>query len=302
MASINAQTAILPMHCKYGIFLEASLVSKDLNQFRKQLLVFNNKVEQMRSSFAGAGLGASIAFGFDAWKKLSSNVPKELRPFVPIGNAPATQRDLFIHILSLEFDVAFALAQACLEEFHGHINIEEETHGFRRLEERDLTNFIDGTENPVGDKRVLFGLIPKGDPYEYGSYVLTQRYVHHLDKWTKVPIKEQEQVIGRTKEDSIEIPPEKRPITSHVGRTDLSEDGKDLKILRQSLPYGKASGEHGLYFLAYSTSLHNIDKQLKNMFGQIDGKTDLLLDFVTPVSGSYYFAPSLLELKKISNL
>ena len=43
-------------------------------------------------------------------------------------------------------------------------------------------------------------------------------------------------MFGRTKTDSVEM--EDKADTSHVGRTDLKENGKGLKILRQSLPYG----------------------------------------------------------------
>lgn len=55
-------------------------------------------------------------------------------------------------------------------------------------------------------------------------------------------------MVGLTKQDNEEIPAEQRPITSHLRRVDLKEEGKGLKILRQSMPYGTASGKHGLYF------------------------------------------------------
>jgi putative iron-dependent peroxidase len=77
---------------------------------------------------------------------------------------------------------------------------------------------------------------------------------------------------------------------------DLKEDGKGLKIVRQSLPYGTASGTHGLYFCAYCARLHNIEQQLLSMFGDTDGKRDAMLRFTKPVTGGYYFAPSLERL------
>ncbi len=61
-------------------------------------------------------------------------------------------------------------------------------------------------------------------------------------------IHDQEMMIGRTKEANEEIDGDARPATSHLSRVDLKEDGKGLKIVRQSLPYGTASGTHGLYF------------------------------------------------------
>ena len=43
-------------------------------------------------------------------------------------------------------------------------------------------------------------------------------------------------MIGRTKEANEEIDGDERPVTSHLSRVDLKEDGKGLKIVRQSLP------------------------------------------------------------------
>ena len=93
-----------------------------------------------------------------------------------------------------------------------------------------------------------------------------------------------------------ELPADRRQDTSHVSRVDLKENGKGLKILRQSLPYGTASGKHGLFFIAYCARLHNIEQQLLSMFGDLDGKRDAMLRFSRAVTGSYYFAPSLTRL------
>ncbi|HAW5513349.1 peroxidase, partial [Escherichia coli] len=42
--------------------------------------------------------------------------------------------------------------------------------------------------------------------------------------------------------------------------------------------------------------LHNIEQQLLSMFGDTDGKRDAMLRFTKPVTGGYYFAPSLDKL------
>ena len=96
-----------------------------------------------------------------------------------------------------------------------------------------------------------------------------------------------------------EIDGDERPVTSHLSRVDLKEDGKGLKIVRQSLPYGTASGTHGLYFCAYCARLHNIEQQLLSMFGDTDGKRDAMLRFTKPVTGGYYFAPSLERIQAL---
>lgn len=125
------------------------------------------------------------------------------------------------------------------------------------------------------------------------DYVFVQRWEHNLKQLNRMSIHDQEMMIGRTKEANEEIDGDDRPVTSHLSRVDLKEDGKGLKIVRQSLPYGTASGTHGLYFCAYCARLHNIEQQLLSMFGDTDGKRDAMLRFTKPVTGGYYFAPSL---------
>ncbi len=125
-----------------------------------------------------------------------------------------------------------------------------------------------------------------------GSYVFVQRWEHNLKQLNRMSVADQEMMIGRTKEANEEIDGDERPVTSHLSRVDLKEDGKGLKIVRQSLPYGTASGTHGLYFCAYCARLYNIEQQLLSMFGDTDGKRDAMLRFTKPVTGGYYFAPS----------
>ncbi|KAK5575305.1 hypothetical protein RB653_010563 [Dictyostelium firmibasis] len=304
-----AQTTILPMHCLYGIFLEGNLKINKNDQdgmkiFKENIKKFTNELDELDKKSPQSRIGGAICFSSDIWGTITNKIskPKELKSVNTLSSyMPGTsQRDILIHIISDRMDTCFKLAQDTLGNFGDQLDIKQEIHGFRRWEERDLTDFIDGTENPEGDKlRTKYGLVAAGQPHEFGSYVFTQRYVHNLKKWNPVPISIQQDTIGRTKVDSIEIPKDKRPITSHVSRTDLNENGEDLKIVRQSLPYGQITGEKGLMFISYSCSLHNIEKQLQSMFGQLDGKHDLILQYTTPVSGGFYFAPSKKELSEL---
>lgn len=293
----QVQSGILPEHCRFGIFIEAK-ASSDLDKIRSGCKTFVSALNGLQQKFPEAALGAVISFGSDLWKTLSNGQgAAELKPFRPLGNglAPATQRDMLIHILSQRHDVNFTLAQAALKAFGDAITVDEETHGFRWIEERDLSGFVDGTENPTGDARPGIGIISEGEDAG-GSYVMAQRYVHNLNVWDAMPVKAQENAFGRTKVENEELPSDQRQPTSHLGRVDLKENGVGLKIIRQSLPYGTASGEHGLYFISYCAHLHNIEQQLLSMFGETDGKTDQILRFSKPVTGSYYFAPSLDKL------
>ncbi len=294
------QSGILLEHRRFAIWLEARITG-DLDAVRQGSKTLLQQLDVLQQKFSDAGLGAVIAFGDALWRDLQGqDSAPELKAFAPLGKgiAPATQRDLLIHIQSLRHDVNFSLAQAALAAFADAVNIEEETHGFRWVEERDLSGFVDGTENPQGEARQQVAIIAEG-PDAGGSYVFTQRWEHNLKLWNRMAVDKQEAIIGRTKVDNEELPGDQRPATSHLSRVDLKEEGKGLKILRQSLPYGTASGPHGLYFISYCNRLYNIEQQLLSMFGERDGKMDAMLRFTKPVTGSYFFAPSLNALQAL---
>ncbi len=293
---MTIQSGILLEGTKAAIYLEAKIT--DVLKVPTAVRQFLASLKDLQQKFPESQLGAVIAFGDEVWKKLQkSPSAAELKPFKLLGKgefqAPATQQDLLIHIQSQRPDVNFTTAQMAVKAFDKAINVAQEIHGFRWVEDRDLTGFIDGTENPKGENREIVGIIAEGNDID-GSYIFTQRWEHQLPKWEKLSVEKQEQVIGRTKKDSVEL--DEVPETSHVGRTDVKENGKGLKILRQSLPYGTASGTNGLFFIAYCATLHNIEQQLLSMFGEKDGKTDRILGFTQPVTGSYYFAPSVEQL------
>lgn len=181
------------------------------------------------------------------------------------------------------------------------IEVMEEVHGFQYLDSRDLSGFIDGTENPKGIKaRAEVALIGKEDPtFAGGSYVFTQRYVHDLKKWSTVPTREQEKVIGRRKKNSKELSGRAKPATAHISRTVIKEDGEELEIVRHSFPYGTLS-ESGLFFIAYCKTLDIPERMLSRMIGTSgDGLYDSLMDYSKAVSGANFFAPSLEMLKAL---
>ncbi|SUA36554.1 putative peroxidase [Neisseria zoodegmatis] len=299
---MNPQTAIIPAGSKAAVFIEA-----DITGSREQIQLAARQsleaLDQLQQKFPDALLGLTIAFGSAFWQSLNHNGEgSEIKPFTPLGNglAPATQHDIMFHIQSLRPDVNFSLAMGVLEAFGDSIDVKDETHGFRWIEERGLDGFVDGTENPTGDNIRIVGTVPEGKPDAGGSYVLLQKYRHDLKKWNKVPLAEQEAAVGRTKETNEEFSKDVRLPDSHLGRVNLKENGVSLEIVRRSLPYGTASGEHGLVFIAYCGTLHNIEAQLLSMFGHTDGKTDLLLKHVTTaVTGAYYYAPSVERLQNL---
>ncbi len=257
-------------------------------------LVDDLNQQQFSQEYSAANLTLSLSFTHEFWLKLNQPMPPELEVFSPLGDgditAPATDVDVLIHCHSQRHDLHFYLLRKLMEKIADDVEIVDETYGYRYLDCRDMTDFIDGTENPEScSQRHEVAIIPEGE-FSGGSYVLVQRFMHKLPAWNRLSVSAQEKVIGRTKPDSIEL--DDVPAASHVGRVDIKEEGKGLKLVRHSLPYGSVSGEHGLLFIAYCNRLHNIKVMLDSMYGVTDGKTDQLLRFTSAVTGAYFYAPS----------
>ncbi|MDK4685348.1 Dyp-type peroxidase [Kingella negevensis] len=287
------KSILLNEHATHGIFMEADITQPENIAAASRAAL--DALAALQARYPEDKIGLTIAFGANFWGSLKHHVQApELKNFPAYGKgatqAPATQHDLLIHIQSQNHDSNFTLAQDVLAAFGAAISVKTETHGFRRHEDRGLDGFVDGTENPHGDEKILSTACNEHG----GSYVLMQRYRHDLPKWNAYSVAEQEESVARSKIANEEFSKDMRHPRSHIARTNIKEDGKGLKIVRRSLPYGNVSGEYGLAFIAYAARLHNIEAQLQHMFGDVaDGLTDLLLErLTTAISGAYYFAPS----------
>ncbi len=244
---------------------------------------------------------AVVAFGADLWGNLTSEAaPAGLRAFETLGAAPSTQRDIWIWLQGDRPDLNLDAAMAVHRHVGADASLDLELTGFSYHENRDLIGFVDGTANPKDhEAKEAAALIPNGDG---GAFVLTQKWVHDLDAFNALAVPEQEAVVGRTKVDDVELEGDDMPATSHVSRTDVSEDGVGLKIYRRSSPFGTVA-ENGLYFVAFACDIHRFDVQLRRMFGLTeDGLRDQLTEFSSAVTGAYWYAPGEAELRSALGL
>lgn len=253
---------------------------------------------------SAGGVNFVQAFGPDLWRSIcSDDLPADLAPFRDIhgeGNkfAPARQHDAWIWINGSTPDVTFDHARAAWLAVRDIADLASEQPAFVYRDSRDLTGFIDGTANPEPLDAPNIALIPPGQPGEGGSHVLVMRWVHDLNAFHGQPVGDQEKVFGRTKPTSEELSAEVMPVSAHIARVQIKDGDYELEIYRRSVPYGTVA-EHGLYFVAFSADRTRYDRMLARIFGLADGKTDHLTDFSRPVSGAFYFAPSLTRLREL---
>jgi putative iron-dependent peroxidase len=253
-------------------------------------------------------LSCVLGFGSDAWDRLFAEPrPAELHPFreIHVGtrHAVATPGDLLFHIRAERHDLAFELAAQIMTKLGGAVATADEVYGFRYFDERDLLGFVDGTENLTDEAAIDAALIGEEDPaFAGGSYVIVQKYLHDLAGWNSLPTEVQERIIGRTKLSDIELDDAVKPTSAHNALTTIVEDGKEIKILRENMAFGRAGqGEFGTYFIGYARSPRTTEQMLQNMFiGRPPGNYDRLLDFSRAVTGGLFFVPSLAFLETVT--
>ncbi|GLR33146.1 Dyp-type peroxidase [Shewanella decolorationis] len=295
------------LHSVYLMF-NASDNDNVESQLRPCIANVAQYIYELTDQYSDSAFNGFVGIGANYWDSLyPDSRPEMLKPFpaMQAGNreAPAIEYDLFVHIRCDRYDILHLVANEISQMFEDLVELVEEERGFRFMDSRDLTGFVDGTENPKGRHRQEVALVGDEDPeFKGGSYIHVQKYAHNLSKWHRLPLKKQEDIIGRTKQDNIEYESEDKPLTSHIKRVNLKDDnGKSIEILRQSMPYGSLK-EQGLMFISTCRTPEHFEKMLHSMvFGDGAGNHDHLMHFTSALTGSSFFAPSLDFLMQFDN-
>jgi len=243
--------------------------------------------------------GVNLVAGFrpELWRELAADdSPEDVEGFNsalsgPDGyTMPATQHDAVLWLSGSEYDVIFDTAREALAAVDPFCSVAEETSSWPYRHDRDLTGFIDGSENPSLVDAPELVVIPEGSPGAGGTVLLLQKWSHDAEAWEALTVTRQEAVIGRTKDESVELDP--KPDDSHVARTDQDTFGN---IFRRNMPYGTVT-EHGTMFVGFSADQTRLSTMLESMAG-VAGPPDQLTRFSHPLTGAYYFVPSIGSIK-----
>jgi putative iron-dependent peroxidase len=239
--------------------------------------------------------GVNLVAGFrpELWRDIvPDDVPAGLEGFTePVLGVegfvmPATQHDAVLWLSGSAYDVVFDVARNAIAELRELASVAEETSSWPYQHDRDLTGFIDGSENPTLIDAAEVALVPDGEPGAGGTILLLQKWVHDATAWESLSEAEQERVIGRTKLDSLEL--EDKPADSHVASTDQDTFGK---IFRRNMPYGTVT-DHGTMFVGFCAEQRPLAAMLESMAGVTSGRRDALTRYTRALSGAYYFIPA----------
>ena len=284
----TAQTGIFALGNPSHAYLEFDVLA---GRSGRELVAAISSFREPRTTVGGINL--VVGFRPELWGEFAPNdAPAGIKGFnenlvgIEDFTMPATQHDAVLWLSGGAYDIIFDVSHRAIAELKGLASVADETSSWPYRHDRDLTGFIDGSENPSLIEAPEIALIPEGKPGASGSILLLQKWAHDTSLWESLGDASQEQVIGRKKPDSLEL--EDKPADSHVASTDQDKFGK---IFRRNMPYGTVT-DHGTMFVGFSADQQRLATMLESMAGRTTGVRDALTRYTRPISGAYYFVPA----------
>ncbi|GLQ32009.1 Dyp-type peroxidase [Litoribrevibacter albus] len=287
------QSAILDgQNSRFFYFLEYQLLESTSTE---------HVIKTLKSIGSASGVHQLIAFGPElANQLLPATATLSLSPMHtlsgPEHQMPSTQADLLFWLHGIDNSDVYDQVLKIQTSLTGLAKLTLDQPAFTYHDSKDLIGFEDGTANPKEDARLPVACIQDDSENHNGAIVFTQKWRHKLEQFLSLPVTDQEKIVGRTKVENIELEGDDMPADSHVSRTDVKLDGEAMKIYRRSAPYGNAT-DKGLMFLCFACHQKRIQIQLERMVGCTDdGLSDHLMKYSDPISGSYFYAPSQVQM------
>ena len=288
------QAGIFALGAASHAYLEFDVLAQ---RYGPELVGTISALREPRTTIGGVNL--VVGFRPELWSEVApEHAPSGVQGFNtalvgPDGFLmPATQHDAVLWLSGSAYDVLFDVARDAIIAVRELASVAEETSSWAYRHDRDLTGFIDGSENPGLIDASDAALISEGKPGEGGSILLLQKWKHDTTAWESLPVNQQERIMGRRKLDSVEL--DDKPSESHVASTDQGQFGK---IFRRNMPYGTVS-DHGTMFVGFSADQRRLSTMLESMVGLRTGVRDSLTRYTRPLSGAYYFVPSTESLRR----
>lgn len=294
------QTGIFALGDAAHLFLEFSLAG---TAPPRRIVELAAGFHEPRTTVGGMNL--VVGFRPELWRGLAPDAtPEDARDFAqPLRGIegftmPATQADLWMWLSGATFDMLWESGRGAIAELDGVARLERHVSGWAYRHSRDLTGFEDGTENPSLMEAPEVALVPEGRAGAGASVLLFQLWRHEAS-WQSLGEREQEEAMGRTKRDSIELEGERARETSHVARAKDVVDGEERPIFRRNVPYGDVV-DYGTVFVGFSAEQSRLQRMLERMAGAEDGIRDAITRYTTPLTGAYYVVPSVTDLARFT--
>ncbi|MFT7623845.1 MAG: putative iron-dependent peroxidase [Myxococcota bacterium] len=230
------------------------------------------------------GIGPGLA------RLLTLEVPG-LRPFPALDGVPmaipTTPVDLWLWVRGDDSGQVLHRGRQATRELESAFVLDHVVDAFKHRDGRDLSGYVDGTENPEGEDASRAALLADGS-----SFCSVQQWVHDWATLDAMSRGQQDHAIGRRLSDNEEL--DDAPPSAHVKRTAQEDFEPEAFVVRRSMPWSTPAA-NGLMFTAFGATLDAFEAQLRRMCGLDDGIIDGLFQFTRPVSGFYVWCPPVVD-------
>ena len=155
--------------------------------------------------------------------------PGDVPPF------PSTQHALWVWMAHGDASRLFDAGRALAGRFRGLLDVVDEVDAFGYREGRDLSGFVDGTENPKGEEAVQAAIIAGAGPRARRRQLRRGPALGaRLDAVNRMTVAARAAAVGRDPETDVELAD--APVSAHVKRTAQESLDPPAHILRRSMP------------------------------------------------------------------
>lgn len=295
-----------------GICAEANLHSSYLlcNALDGQEAILRQKLarlpqllNRLSEHFSEAMLTAVVAISSHYWDNLYPwQRPEGLQAFPEFTSEQFSVShstvDLLIQVRSDRADVNHIALQQIYQLILAHVDIVEQLAGFRYLDGRQLTGFVDAPLNPRGQQRRHAALIDanRSPVFAGGSYLHFYRLLLDQKPWLQLSTAQQEEIMGYRKVDAKAVAVSEFNENSHLACWRAVQAGGAL-VLQQNMPFAtlQLQGSLQLSFSADGQAFSAYWRQRLGLNAQ--GTYDRLLDFCRVDLAAAFFVPSLSYLE-----
>lgn len=173
---------------------------------RQKLARIPQLLQRLADHFSEAMLTGFVAVSSHFWDCIyPERRPEGLHAFPAQDSEHVTvdlsMADLMIQVRSDRMDVNYLALQQIQQLLNGHIEMLHLLQGFRFLDGRQLTGFIDVPGNPRGLKRRQVALVTPAQSTHFaaGSYLYFFRSRLDVKRWQQLTVAEQEDIMGYDK-------------------------------------------------------------------------------------------------------
>lgn len=177
---VHAQAGIFALGTSSHAYLEFDILGESK---RKDFASAICTIREPRTTTGGVNF--VIGFRPELWRNLiPDDAPEGLTGFNQQIRGtegfvmPATQHDALVWLSGSAYDVLFDMARSVVRDLSGQASLVDETSSWPYRHDRDLTGFIDGSENPTLLDAPMAALLPEGVPGAAGSVLLLQKWKH----------------------------------------------------------------------------------------------------------------------------